>query len=220
MKMEVSDFLVILAILVAPLLAVEVQKRLDIMREDRRRKEFIFKTLMSTRAAVVSPRHVEALNMIDLEFVGKKYLSIVSAWKIYIDHLYSFPKENENQQLAWGNKRIELLSDLLIEMGKSLGYSFDQVHVKKAIYSPEAHAQIEDELTILRRGLAGVLEGKLSVPVRIDTSSTNKEEIAEQVKLRQMMFEHFEGKRSISVRIERDNPAEQSKLGDLENIGD
>ena len=54
-------------------MAVQVQKWLEVFREERGRKLWIFKTLMATRASAVSAEHVQALNMIDLEFREKRY---------------------------------------------------------------------------------------------------------------------------------------------------
>lgn len=69
--MTIADWLMIAAVLVAPVLAVHIQRRLDQHRESRDRRLRIFHTLMATRAARTSPAHVEALNRIDLEFSGK-----------------------------------------------------------------------------------------------------------------------------------------------------
>lgn len=117
----ISDWLMITAVLIAPLLAVQVQKRLEKLRESRGRKMRIFKTLMATRAATVSTDHVQALNMIDLEFHDNKYKRVTTAWKTYLDHLSSFPKEDEKAQAVWVDKKTDLLAKLLQEMGNSLG---------------------------------------------------------------------------------------------------
>lgn len=172
--MKLTDFLMILAVLLAPLVAVQVQKNLEVFREVRGRKLWIFKTLMATRAATVSPEHVQALNMIDLEFREKRFKNVTTTWKTYLDHLNSYPKEDEKRQPLWGERRVDLLTALLLEMGRSLGYEFDEVHVKKGIYAPEAHGLIEDENMLIRRGLIRVLYGdatlKMDVESFVDTS--------------------------------------------------
>ena len=68
--MTISDWLVILAIIIAPILAVQIQKFMDHRKEEKERKMHVFRTLMATRAAPLSPLHVEALNMIDIVFWG------------------------------------------------------------------------------------------------------------------------------------------------------
>jgi len=44
--------------------------------ERRNRKAWLFHSLMAPRAARVSPEHVQALNMIDLVFYGKRILGV------------------------------------------------------------------------------------------------------------------------------------------------
>jgi hypothetical protein len=47
--MRITDWLMIVAVLLAPLVAVQVQKILERYREDRERKLNVFKTLMASR---------------------------------------------------------------------------------------------------------------------------------------------------------------------------
>ena len=90
--MTVSDIIMVIAILLAPLLAVQIQKWIEIFRETRQRKLYVFHTLMATRAARVSTEHVQALNMIDIIFYKDKAEKPVrEAWKKYLDHLNTPP---------------------------------------------------------------------------------------------------------------------------------
>lgn len=66
-SVSISDWLLIVSTILGPILAVQVQKWLELWREKRDRKLKIFYNLMATRAARVSERHVEALNSIQLE---------------------------------------------------------------------------------------------------------------------------------------------------------
>lgn len=204
--MSLTDVLIISATLVAPLLAVQAQKWLERFREDQERKLRVFKTLMATRAASISPEHVQALNMIDLEFQGTKYKAVRTEWKTYLDHLSSYPKEDEKLQAIWGDKRIDLLAQLLMAMGQSLGYEFDQVHVKKGIYAPEAHSQIENENILLRRGLIRLLYGDSSVKMDVTSFPVTKEAAAEQQVIRDHLIELLRGQRSLNVTTSANTP--------------
>jgi len=197
----ISDWVMILAVLAAPLIAVQVQKKLEHMREIRERRLRIFKTLMATRAATISADHVQALNMIDLEFQGKKFNKVTSAWKTYLDHLGSYPRDDEKAQAVWADKRVDLLANLLSEMGNSLGYSFDDVHIKKGIYAPEAHAQTEDELLLIRRGLIRLLYGDSELKMGVTSFPIGEEEAKEQKEIRQGIKELIEGKRELPINI-------------------
>jgi hypothetical protein len=204
--MTLTDFLTILAIVIAPVAAVQVQKRLEVFREERGRKIWIFKTLMATRAATVSPEHVQALNMIDLEFRGKRYKAVTSAWKTYLDHLSSYPKDDEKLQPIWGERRVDLLTQLLQAMGRSLGYEFDEVHVKKGIYAPEAHGRLEDENLLIRRGLVHLLYGDAELKMKVTSLPLSDEALAEQKALRDALQELLDGKRTLPVAVSDDEP--------------
>jgi len=127
----ISDWLMMVAVIVGPVLAIQIQKLIDRSKETRERKLRVFRDLMTTRASTLAFQHVSALNMVGLEFNGKKYSKVVNAWKTYLDHLNSFPKEDEDLQKIWSEKKNDQLSDLLYEMGESLGFDFDKVHIKK-----------------------------------------------------------------------------------------
>ena len=104
----ISDILMIGAVILAPLIAVQVDKYLEKKRNKKERKLNVFKTLMATRGRVLDPRHVEALNMIDLEFNGEKAVTV--AWKAYLDHLANMPKyptaEGKNEEEKKSEKTI------------------------------------------------------------------------------------------------------------------
>ena len=87
----------IAAIILGPILAVQAQKYIELRRDIRSRKLQIFRTLMATRATTLAPLHVEALNLIDIEFDAKKKKDkrVVDAWKLYLDHLGDKRDDNE-----------------------------------------------------------------------------------------------------------------------------
>jgi hypothetical protein len=104
------DWINIVAILVAPLVAVQVSLWLERRKERRRRQLETFRTLMATRASGLAPDHVKALNMIDVEFYGSdKSSKAVLHGRSYLDHLNMAATASE----AWGTKREDLLVNLL-----------------------------------------------------------------------------------------------------------
>jgi len=52
-------------------------------------------------------------------------------------------------------------------MGKSLGYDFDKVRIRKAIYVPRGHGDVDLENRVIRRGIAEIVIGRKSLPVRV-----------------------------------------------------
>ncbi len=168
--MTISNCLVIVAIIIGPILAVQVQKFIENRKEVKIKKMYIFKTLMATRAKPLSPLHVEALNMIDIEFY--KNQKIVDAWKLLLDNFFNYPRDPKEKDyqaklISCSEKSSDLLTDLLYEMAKSLGYNFDKVLLKRGCYIPQGHGDIEMEQFFIRKGLVELFLGKKSLPINI-----------------------------------------------------
>ena len=160
-----KDWYIILATLLGPLFAIQVSQFLERRRQKREERLQVFKTLMATRAARLDPRHVEALNQIDVVFHGtsKTDTGIRNAWKQYLDHLAdkAYPKE------TWAARQIELLVELLYSMAKTLGYDFDKTHIKNQAYFPEGYGEMETDQIAIRKTLVDILNGRKSFPVTV-----------------------------------------------------
>jgi len=168
------NVIMVIAIISGPIVAVQVQKLIERIRSKKQAKEVIFKTLMSTRGTPISLSHVQALNMIDLEFYSKKKKDkrVVDAWKIYRDHLYNHPKDPKHPDYkskfdAWFEKSNDLLTDLLFEMAHSLQYDFDKVHLKRGAYTPRGHSDTELAQLFLRDRLVALFAGETAIPIRL-----------------------------------------------------
>lgn len=205
--MQIAEILTIIAIVLSPLIAVQVSAYLDRKRNNQFRRLYTFKTLMGTRASRLSPEHINALNMIDVEFYGKdeKSRKVVDAWKVYLDHLEdksllegSFP--------SWSSKTNDLFIDLMAEMANCLDYEFDKVAIKKTAYSPEAHGQLENDLSNIRRGVSALFSGTASIPIKIISGDTEEK----QHKFRIMIENFLQAKNPITVKILKndDSPGE------------
>ena len=221
--MTIDNILMTIAVILAPLVALRVEKYLEKNVDKKERKLNIFKTLMATRGNALDPRHVEALNMIDMEFYDHK--DVTDSWKEYLDHLIHWPtppdlegksdeikRDKQNEYKAnlesSGKKRESLLAELLVTMAKALNYSFDKTYIKRSIYSPQGHADIENEQNRLRRASIDLLEGRLPLPVinvtaelSEDDLKMHNEEQAEQKLIRELLIKHYNGEISTSVKI-------------------
>jgi hypothetical protein len=173
--MKLYDVIMIAVVLLSPVIAVQVQKQIELLRERRGRKNWVFQTLMGTRAARLSADHVQALNMIDLVFYGsrtvlglrrsKKEQRVLDAWKEYLDLLCTpFPAANPE---PWIIQREELFVNLLFAISQDTGFVFDRVQLKKGAYSPQAHGEIEVEQTALRKSALEVFSGKRPIKVQV-----------------------------------------------------
>lgn len=196
----------IIAIILGPILAIQVQKLIERITQRRDEKRKLFMTLMATRGRPLLPAHVEALNMIDIIFSvkgkiislifwrrSKKDKAVIDAWSVFRDHLYHFPqrptskegtvvsKEDMSaftvQTETWGANKNDLLIELLDKMANSLGYYFDKVLLKRGSYTPQQYGDLETFQIINMAGLADILVGNKSLPIRIvDDPSTEDAE--------------------------------------------
>ena len=158
----------------APINALRVQREADEEREKRGRKLWIFKTLMGNRASRLNPNFVQALNMIDIEFIDPTEKGVRDSWKELLDHYTSWGAKTEAQRKVDEQRDIErstdLLAEMLVKMGKELGYDFDKVYIKKGFYYPEGLGNLEAEQHALRRSLLSLLSGSgLKLPVAVFT---------------------------------------------------
>jgi len=173
--MTISDWLVIFAILAAPIVALQIQKYIEDRKEIRARKMQIFRALMATRATRLNPKHIEALNMIDIEFFKNK--KITKAWKLLLDNFVNFPKDTKdpNYQVQLNScveKSDDLFINLLYEMAKSLNYTFDEVHLKRGVYIPKGQADYIMDQEFIRRAFVDVLSGQRPIPIKVVNMSS------------------------------------------------
>jgi hypothetical protein len=170
--LKISDWIMILAVLLGPIIAVQLTRYLDNKKELTQRKLDLFRTPMSTRAYNISWDHVSALNRIDVEFNNKvaKEKEVLNSWKSYLDLLNDKNLTPEN----WNSKRIDLFVDLLHKMALVLNYDFDKTHIKNSAYSPIAHGNSEQEINEIRAGLIKILKGELAIPIQVQGGNGNE----------------------------------------------
>jgi hypothetical protein len=183
--MDFKDWIIILATIAGPILAVQAQKAVEQIRDRKNRKERVFAQLMATRAARLSPEHVQALNMIDIVFYGrttfgihrrsKREKAVIDAWKEYHDNLSEGADWPEPQQQAHYVKRGELFLNLLYAITQDVGLAFDRVLLKRGAYTPVAHEQLELEQQALRTALLQGLSGESPFSLKVVQMPVNQE---------------------------------------------
>ena len=167
------DVLTIAAIFLGPIVAIRISEILQGRREAKNRKLELFKRLMATRAAGLSGGHVEALNLIDIEF--RDHRNVLDAWKAYHDHLNT-PQVPTIE--AWVLRSSDFLTDLLAEMGTTLAYSFDKTHIRRGAYYPRGYGEAESDHIDIRRAMLQLLAGNWAL--RVETVNSPDPETAKK----------------------------------------
>jgi hypothetical protein len=143
------------AIIAGPILALYIQDELNIRREKRGRKLWVFQTLTATRSVRVAPDHVKALNMIDVEFydgVDSKDREVKRAWNTYRDHLNNGLKDMNDPKFAEekevgskeGNQHIQFVAR---QSSQGCRLRFRRTPPEKGSYYPQAHEDLENQFS-------------------------------------------------------------------------
>jgi hypothetical protein len=182
--MTLTDALTLLAIVLGPIAAIQVQKFLERAKERRQKQLWLFGQLLSTRGAKLSADHVNALNLIDLIFSKEALLGgvrrsksddeVVTAWKRYRGQLHT--EHDEQSFPVWIARVEELFVELLFAMSNALGYSFDKEDLQRGAYTPQGHGQRDFEDHLIRQALVAVAKGDVAIPVRIVSDSEDAQE--------------------------------------------
>lgn len=154
---NVQFWIYIIAVLLSPLIAVQISVWLQRRHEDQNRRLWVFKTLMSNRASRLSESYVAALNMIDIEFYGrsKKSKAVIEAWKAYLYHL-----NNRTEPAVWNDKQKDLFMNLLFCLAEALGYHYDKTELLQTSYFPQGFQDMHDEMSRIQKGVLSIVEGK------------------------------------------------------------
>ena len=167
----IGNAVMIWAVIKAPKWAVEAQWKLQLKKEERDRRLWIFKTLMKTRATPVSPEHTQALNLIDVEFCSgsEEDKAVRQAWSNLLNNLNSGLglEMDEGRLQVWGMKNKDFLAELLSKMGAALNYKFDFTYLKEHSYYPKGQGDLNDSIVAVQSGWVEVLKGNRALKMEI-----------------------------------------------------
>jgi hypothetical protein len=135
----VTGILSVAAIIAAPISALWVQRKIEDSKALNGRRQAIFKALWVNRRRPFWVPRVDALNMIDVEFVGKD--KVLDAWQALFAHYVRKDHPGTDDQIF--NQREELYATLLFEISQVLRYKFGRTYVRDNIYRPILHGEVE-----------------------------------------------------------------------------
>jgi hypothetical protein len=153
----------VVALLIGPVLAVLVTRWIDSERLTQTRRMDVFRVLMRTRRMRLTPEHVGALNLVEIEFHSET--AVIDAWKAYWAHLHRTMPPNENEQGQLFRERDALLTKLLHAIATSLKFNIEQLDIFEGGYIPQGWLDDEQNQRVLRALLLDILSGKRGIPV-------------------------------------------------------
>lgn len=166
---DVINILVLLAtigaIYLGPIRALEVSRKNQEEDGKRARQFGVLHSLMKTRKVLLSPDHVSALNLVQLEFYGNE--RVQNYYKKYMEFMNgAWPKTDDEANFKrFIDARENALYDLIHEIGLVLDYKMDRQELKSLGYGPQGWETDENQARALRYLLIETLEGKRGLPV-------------------------------------------------------
>ena len=156
-----TDIAIVFATLVAPILAIWASEWRQQRRQNQEQKEWVFRTLMTTRSARLDPNHIQALNHIVFSFSGNK--EIIDAWGLYFAHLNTVQGSTQDGKERWHEKSNQLLADLIYLMALNLNIPFSKTYITQPSYYPKGYELNEAEQQELRTLLLQLLKNERSI---------------------------------------------------------
>jgi hypothetical protein len=154
----------IFAIVWGPIKAVQITRANDDAREKLRRRFEVFHSLMKTRRFALSPEHVMALNLVQVDFY--QHARIDAAYRTYMALLSREPPPTGDPiERHFYGEQEDALYDLLHEIGAELGYQYDKRDLRKLAYGPRGWENDEVQLRIMRGLLVELLAGRRPMPI-------------------------------------------------------
>lgn len=156
------------AILIGPVVAVVISQYLQQRSEKTQRRLFVFRALMTTRRNPLSPERVQALNLVEVEFHGKRKIieKFQELLKVYGDHV-RWKSDDEVVRKEVIQEVDDLTAKLLREIGLFLGYKLENLDLLRGGYYPEAFTVLEAQQAEIREFFAGLNKGSKALPTAV-----------------------------------------------------
>ena len=147
------------------MVAVVVTRLMDNRSAAEFRRYQVFRDLMRTRAAKLSPAHVDALNLVEIEF--NKFHRVSEAWHRYMENLAAANPLDENERSNFYVRREQLFIKLVQEVAKESGLrTVDITDVMTSNYYPVGWQTEQQEQQQIRQLLIQVLAGNRGLSIK------------------------------------------------------
>jgi hypothetical protein len=159
MSISADTWAIVLATAAGPIGAVVISLWREARSAKRGRRLHVFRTLMSTRRLGISQEHVNALNLVEVDFY--KCRKVQEEWKSYKEHLFA----GGDEDVAWQEKKERLLANLLYQIARTLGFDIPALEIFKGGYAPKGWLHLDLRRIAALEYIYELSEGSKSVPI-------------------------------------------------------
>jgi hypothetical protein len=173
----------------------------------------IFTALMANRATRLPEDYVKALNLIDIEFLPSRWFpeknrTVINAWRGLFGELNRGLAEGEIEHskiAAWNQRSDDRLVDLLSAMSAALGYRYSSEELRRGIYYPQGNVEREQAQLGILHGLRAIMEGRVSLPMKLTEAPGSEDAAALQRQLAERMVNAYDQDGALKVRMRNDD---------------
>lgn len=163
--MNIDTWAVMFATVSGPLTAVLITIWLQRRAQKYDRRLDVFRAMMRSRRAMITPEWVGALNLVQVEFSDER--DVMDAFTRLLDR-YSDPAfQGTDAQRQTANDNIDVAAaELLQKMATVLGINLRGADLRRA-YLPQGWNSDDQELRRLRFGVFQLLSGQRAIKVEV-----------------------------------------------------
>lgn len=158
--MHADTWAIVAATFLGPVFAVVLTLWRDSASKKYQRRLHVFRTLMATRKIAISPDHVNALNLVEVDFYKCK--EVERAWKSYLEHLNN---SGRPEDAAWRETKERRLAELLFQMGVVLRVEIPALDIFKGGYAPMGWAHKDARSNEVLEYFHELIEGTKDFPI-------------------------------------------------------
>jgi hypothetical protein len=161
MTISSDTWAIVAATGLGPIFAVALTLWREKVRTKYNQRLHVFRTLMATRRIGISPEHVNAINLVEVDFY--KCAKVEAEWKKYKAHLNPTGRAEDN---AWREEKEKLLAQLLFEIAAVLHFKIPTLEIFKGGYAPGGWAYRDARALGALEFVYELSEGKKGVPMK------------------------------------------------------
>jgi hypothetical protein len=180
-----------------PILAVALTLWREAVKTKHSRRLHVFRTLMATRRMAISNDHVNAINLVEVDFYKCK--KVEEAWIEYKNHLNDNSKPEDQ---TWHETKEKLLAKLLFEIAAVLGFKIPAIDIFKGGYAPKGWEHRDLRSIGAMEYIYELSQGKKALPMAVTSFPVSQDAMDKQNSVQDALLKTLSGERPLKVKSE------------------